>query len=70
MGIIDSRIPGFIRDVETRERLLLAQGRHKVDFPKDDGMHFHDGNLPLQENGMQIHAWHDDTVIYSNTYYS
>ncbi|MDI5166064.1 hypothetical protein MJL22_27545, partial [Salmonella enterica subsp. enterica serovar Montevideo] len=34
---IDS-IPGFIRDVETRERLLLAQGRHEVDFPKDDGM--------------------------------
>lgn len=36
---IDS-IPGFIRDVETRERLLLAQGRHEVDFPKDDGMRF------------------------------
>uniref|UniRef100_UPI0009AF2397 serine dehydratase beta chain n=1 Tax=Salmonella enterica TaxID=28901 RepID=UPI0009AF2397 len=66
---IDS-IPGFIRDVETRERLLLAQGRHEVDFPKDDGMRFHNGNLPLHENGMQIHAWHDDTVIYSKTYYS
>lgn len=61
---IDS-IPGFIRDVETRERLLLAQGRHEVDFPKDDGMRFHNGNLPLHENGMQIHAWHDDTVIYT-----
>ncbi len=36
---IDS-IPGFIRDVETRERLLLAQGRHEVDFLKDDGMRF------------------------------
>lgn len=66
---IDS-IPGFIRDVETRERLLLAQGRHEVDFPKDDGMRFHNGNLPLHENGMQIHARHDDTVIYSKTYYS
>ncbi|EBC1279386.1 L-serine ammonia-lyase [Salmonella enterica] len=66
---IDS-IPGFIRDVETRGRLLLAQGRHEVDFPKDDGMRFHNGNLPLHENGMQIHAWHDDTVIYSKTYYS
>ncbi len=31
-------IPG---DVETRERLLLPQGRHEVDFPKDDGMRFH-----------------------------
>ncbi len=52
---IDS-IPGFIRDVETRERLLLARGRHEVDFPKDDGMRFHNGNLPLHENRMQIHA--------------
>ncbi|EJR7655035.1 L-serine ammonia-lyase [Escherichia coli] len=33
---IDS-IPGFIRDVEERERLLLAQGRHEVDFPRDNG---------------------------------
>ncbi|EIG9599481.1 L-serine ammonia-lyase, partial [Escherichia coli] len=37
---IDS-IPGFIRDVEERERLLLAQGRHEVDFPRDNGMRFH-----------------------------
>ncbi len=37
---IDS-IPGFIRDVEERERLLLAQGRHEVDFPRDNGMCFH-----------------------------
>ena len=36
---IDS-IPGFIRDVEERERLLLAQGRHEVDFPRDNGMRF------------------------------
>ncbi len=49
-------IPGFMRDVEERERLLLAQGRHEVDFPLDNGMRFHNGNLPLHENGMQIHA--------------
>ncbi len=48
---IDS-IPGFTRDVEERERLLLAQGRHEVDFPRDNGMRFHNGNLPLHENGM------------------
>lgn len=42
-------IPGFIRDVEERERLLLAQGRHEVDFPRDNGMRFHNGNLPLHE---------------------
>ncbi|RDU12490.1 serine dehydratase beta chain, partial [Citrobacter freundii] len=66
---IDS-IPGFIRDVETRGRLLLAQGQHEVDFPQNDGMRFHNGNLPLHENGMQIHAYNGETVIYSKTYYS
>lgn len=66
---IDS-IPGFIRDVETRGRLLLAQGQHEVDFPQNDGMRFHNGNLPLHENGMQIHAYSGETVIYSKTYYS
>ena len=54
-------IPAFIRDVETRGRLLLAQGRKEVDFPKDNGMRFHNGNLPLHENGMQIHAWAGET---------
>ncbi|STL92807.1 L-serine deaminase 1 [Escherichia coli] len=66
---IDS-IPGFIRDVEERERLLLAQGRHEVDFPRDNGMRFHNGNLPLHENGMQIHAYNGDEVVYSKNLYS
>ncbi|GDX04222.1 L-serine ammonia-lyase [Buttiauxella sp. A111] len=66
---IDS-IPAFIRDVETRERLWLAQGRHEVDFPKDTGMCFRNDNLSLHENGMSIHAYSGDKVIYSKTYYS
>ena len=66
---IDS-IPAFIRDVETRGRLLLANGAHEVDFPANDGMHFRSDNLSLHENGMQIHAWDGDKVIYSKTYYS
>lgn len=66
---IDS-IPAFIRDVETRERLLLAQGRHEVDFPKDNGMRFQSDNLPLHENAMRITAYSGDKEIYSNTYYS
>ncbi len=53
-----------------RASVCYWRGRHEVDFPKDDGMRFHNGNLPLHENGMQIHARHDDTVIYSKTYYS
>lgn len=49
-------IPAFIRDVEARGRLLLANGQHEVDFPADDGMRFRSDNLPLHENGMTIHA--------------
>ncbi|MEG0866381.1 MAG: L-serine ammonia-lyase [Hafnia sp.] len=63
-------IPGFIRDVEQRQRLLLANGQHEVDFPRDGGMNFRSDNLSLHENGMQIHAFTGDKVIYSKTYYS
>ena len=63
-------IPAFIRDVEARGRLLLANGQHEVDFPADDGMRFRSDNLPLHENGMQIHAYNGDEVVYSKTYYS
>ncbi|NDJ57965.1 L-serine ammonia-lyase [Enterobacteriaceae bacterium 4M9] len=63
-------IPAFIRDVETRGRLLLANGRREVDFPQDNGMRFHSDNLPLHENGMQIHAYVGERDIYSKTYYS
>ncbi|KEA52951.1 MULTISPECIES: L-serine ammonia-lyase [Mangrovibacter] len=66
---IDS-IPAFIRDVENRGRLLIAGGQAEVDFPKDDGMRFHSENLPLHENGMQIHAWDQTSLIYSKTWYS
>lgn len=63
-------IPAFIRDVESRGRLLLAQGRREVDFPQDDGMRFRSDNLSLHENGMSIHAFAGGKVIYSKTYYS
>ncbi|MCU6669873.1 L-serine ammonia-lyase [Enterobacteriaceae bacterium H4N4] len=63
-------IPAFIRDVETRGRLLLANGQHEVDFPHDDGMRFRSDNLSLHENGMQIHAFNGEKVVYSKTYYS
>ena len=39
-----------------------------MDFPRDNGMRFHNGNLPLHENGMQIHAYNGDEVVYSKTY--
>ncbi|AKA39780.1 L-serine ammonia-lyase [Yersinia ruckeri] len=66
---IDS-IPEFIRDVEHRERLLLANGAHEVDFPLQGGMNFRETNLPLHENGMTISAFANDNLLFSKTYYS
>ncbi|WP_437612126.1 L-serine ammonia-lyase [Erwinia sp. V71] len=66
---IDS-IPGFIRDVEQRQRLLLANGQHEVDFPREGGMVFRRDNLSLHENGMRINAFNGELLIYSKTYYS
>ncbi|MGQ3902719.1 L-serine ammonia-lyase [Mixta calida] len=63
-------IPAFIRDVEQRERLLLANGQHEVDFPREGGMNFRSENLSLHENGMRIHAFASEERIYSKTYYS
>lgn len=66
---IDS-IPGFIKDVETRGRLLMANGQHEVAFPLETSMNFHEDNLSLHENGMRITALAGDKVLYSKTYYS
>ncbi|CFQ92124.1 L-serine dehydratase [Yersinia frederiksenii] len=66
---IDS-IPAFIRDVELRQKLMLASGLHEVDFPREGGMVFRSDNLPLHENGMQIHAFAGDEKVLSKTYYS
>ncbi|MEG1468101.1 MAG: L-serine ammonia-lyase [Hafnia sp.] len=63
-------IPGFIRDVEQRQRLLLAHGQHEVDFPREGGINFRSDNLSLHENGMQIHAFAGEKLLYSKTYYS
>jgi len=63
-------IPGFIQDVNTHSRLMLAKGEHEVEFPVDRCMNFHADNLSLHENGMRITALAGDKVIYSQTYYS
>ena len=64
---IDS-IPGFIQDVNTHGRLMLANGQHEVEFPVDQCMNFHADNLSA-ENGMRITALAGDKVVYSQTYY-
>ncbi|MHA7846176.1 L-serine ammonia-lyase [Serratia sp. D1N4] len=66
---IDS-MAGFIRDVEQRGRLPLANGEHEVDFPRQGGMNFHSNNLPLHENGMCISAYAGEQLLRSKTYYS
>ncbi len=63
-------IPAFIKDVEQRERLLLASGKHEVDFPREGGMVFRSENLSLHENGMRLLAFAGDLLILSKTYYS
>lgn len=63
-------IPGFIQDVNTHGRLLLANGEHEVEFPVDHCMNFHADNLSLHENGMRITALAGDKAVYSQTYYS
>lgn len=63
-------IPSFIARVEETERLPVGMHYHTVDFPKIGGMNFQKTNLSLHENGMTLHAWIDDDVAYSKTYYS
>ncbi|MGK3142018.1 L-serine ammonia-lyase [Pantoea sp. C2G6] len=63
-------IPAFIKDVEQRERLLLANGAHEVDFPREGGMVFRSENLSLHENGLRLLAFAGDLLILSKTYYS
>ncbi|MGX9359954.1 L-serine ammonia-lyase [Pantoea ananatis] len=66
---IDS-IPAFIKDVQQRERLLIAKGAHEVDFPREGGMVFRSENLSLHENGLRLLAFSGDLLVLSKTYYS
>ncbi|SKA65859.1 L-serine dehydratase [Pantoea ananatis] len=66
---IDS-IPAFIKDVQQRERLLVAKGAHEVDFPREGGMVFRSENLSLHENGLRLLAFSGDLLVFSKTYYS
>ncbi len=63
-------IPDIVQDVETRQRIALALGRHEVSFPREQGITFHPQTLPLHENGMMFEAFAGNDVIYTKTYYS
>jgi L-serine dehydratase len=65
-------IPAFLAEVRRRERLPLgaAGRRREVDFSRAEGIRFHPENLPLHENGLEIHAFSGEKEAYSNTWYS
>ena len=65
-----SKIDAFLKNVEETQRLNIAPDNHSVDFFREGGMNFHSSNLPLHENGMQLHAWRGDEKYFSKTYYS
>ncbi|KIA81332.1 MULTISPECIES: L-serine ammonia-lyase [Chromobacterium] len=56
----------LIADVEQTGQLTLGRTHQRVIF----GMDFHTANLPLHENGMQIHAFVGDEKVLTKTYYS
>ena len=58
-------IPGFIQDVNTHGRLMLANGQQEVAFPVDRCMNFHADNLSRHENGMRITALGGEKILYS-----
>lgn len=53
---IDS-IPGFIQDVNTHGRLMLANGQHEVEFPVDQCMNFHADNLLCMKTVCALPRW-------------
>ncbi|MDR2529729.1 MAG: L-serine ammonia-lyase [Synergistaceae bacterium] len=65
-------IPTFLAEVARTERLPLQAGSvaREVDFARDGGFCYHNENLPLHENGMEIHAFAGEKEVYFNTYYS
>ncbi|PVX32070.1 L-serine ammonia-lyase [Pasteurella langaaensis DSM 22999] len=63
-------IPTFISQVKSTALLPLAEGAVTAAFDFDKDLIFHSDFLPLHENGMRIQAFHHDTLLYAQTYYS
>jgi L-serine dehydratase len=59
-------IPHTVAEVARTGHLQLGHARQDVEFTLD----FIADNLPLHENGLQIHAFAGDTPVLSKTYYS
>lgn len=63
-------IATFIHNVQQRQRLPLALGRHEIDFPLATSMLFRSETLSLHENALRLHAFVADKQILTKTYYS
>ncbi|MDO4626856.1 MAG: L-serine ammonia-lyase [Pasteurellaceae bacterium] len=63
-------IPIFIANVKQSKQLPIAEGKVVIPFDYDINMTFHQTFLPKHENGMVITAYHDEQVLYRQTYYS
>ncbi len=62
-------IPDFLDKVASTELLSIGLNSQTVSFPAE-AMNFIDKVLPLHENGMKIHAFVNEELTYSKTYYS
>ena len=59
-----------LADIEQSEQILLL-GKQTVRFPNKDAIVFHRRKtLPLHSNGMTLFAYHNDELIFEQTYYS
>ncbi|MDD7911584.1 MULTISPECIES: L-serine ammonia-lyase [Pseudovibrio] len=64
-----STIPAFIKQVEETGQLPAGMNSHMVAFPTD-AITFHEPALALHENGMKLHAFAEDELVLTKTYYS
>ncbi len=66
---IDS-ITSFIDNVKSSKILPLSLNQKSAAFDYDEDLRFHNSNLSLHENGMQIHAFNQGELVHTKTYYS
>ena len=66
---VDS-IDGILAEVVANQTIQL-DGQHSVDFPKDDAIIYHHRKtLPAHANAMTLYAYHGNTIVLEQTYYS
>lgn len=69
-GIEPDDIPSKLATIRQQSTLLL-NGQKPICFSEEHHLHFHRSEyLPRHPNSMRIHAFENDTPLYSETYYS